>query len=50
MCKFGTMKPIDKKIKRAEQVKSGLYDGRYKERIVPDKKKQQRKKWARRKD
>lgn len=44
------MKSINKKINRQNQVKAGAYDGRYKERIVPDKKKQQRKKWARRKD
>ena len=33
--------------KRDEQIKQGAYDGRYKVKIVPDKKKKARKNWAR---
>lgn len=41
------MANIDRKIKRKDQVASGMYDGRYRQRVVVDKKKQQAKKWAR---
>jgi hypothetical protein len=34
--------------KRAEQVAQGAYDGRFKNRVIPDKKKQASKDWARR--
>jgi hypothetical protein len=33
--------------KRQDQVDQGAYDGRYKVKIVPDKKKQAKKLWAR---
>lgn len=38
---------MSKAQKRADQVSSGAYDGRYKVKIVPDKKKKARKNWAR---
>lgn len=38
---------IDRKIKRRDQVASGMYDGRYRQRIVVNKKKKQLKEWAR---
>lgn len=34
-------------MKRNEQIESGLYDGRYKQKVVPDKKKKANKNWAR---
>ena len=40
-------KNIELKIKRKEMVACGAYDGRYREKIVQDKKKQQSKNWAR---
>lgn len=33
--------------KRKDQVDQGVYDGRYRVKIVPDKKKQAKKLWAR---
>lgn len=36
-----------KAIKRKEQIAAGLYDGRYKAKVIPDKKKKARKNWAR---
>lgn len=33
--------------KRKEMVKSGAYDGRYREKVVNDKKKEMKKNWAR---
>lgn len=40
---------MTKSKKREEQVKQGAYDGRYKTKIVPDKKKKLAKNWARNK-
>lgn len=34
-------------MKRNEQIESGLYDGRYKQKVIPDKKKKANKNWAR---
>ena len=36
-------------IKREDQVKAGAYDGRFKVKIVPNKKKKAQKEWARKK-
>lgn len=36
-------------VKRKAQVAAGAYDGRYKTKVVTDKKKKQRKSWARKK-
>ena len=33
--------------KRKQQVEAGVYDGRYKVKVIPDKKKKARKNWAR---
>ena len=33
--------------KRAKQIADGAYDGRFKQRVITDKKKKQRKNWAR---
>lgn len=44
------MKNIEAKIKRKEMVAAGAYDGRYKQRVVTDKKKQANKMWARNKN
>lgn len=41
------MKSIESKIKRREMLEAGAYDGRYRQRVVVDKKKQANKKWAR---
>jgi hypothetical protein len=41
------MKNVESKIKRKEMVEAGAYDGRYRQRIVVDKKKQANKNWAR---
>ncbi len=41
------MKNVELKIKRKEMVAAGAYDGRYKQRVVTDKKKQANKTWAR---
>jgi len=41
------MKAIELKIKRKEMVAAGAYDGRFKQRVVIDKKKQSNKMWAR---
>lgn len=35
--------------RRQEMVKAGAYDGRYKQRVIKDKKKEQARKWAREK-
>jgi hypothetical protein len=40
------MKNIESKIKRREMIEAGAYDGRYKQRVVTDKKKQANKRWA----
>ena len=41
------MKNVESKIKRKDMVEAGAYDGRYRQRVVVDKKKQANKKWAR---
>lgn len=41
------MKTIELKIKRKEMVAAGAYDGRFRQRVVVDKKKQSNKMWAR---
>lgn len=33
--------------KRQDMIQAGAYDGRYRQRMVKDKKKEQNKKWAR---
>jgi len=40
-------KKIEHKIKRREQMEAGAYDGRFKTRVVVDKKKKLSQKWAR---
>jgi hypothetical protein len=40
-------KDYQRTIKRTEQVAAGAYDGRFKSKVVPNKKKQQSKLWAR---
>lgn len=34
-------------LKRKEQVAAGVYDGRYKVKVIPDKKKKAKRNWAR---
>ncbi len=41
------MKNIELKIKRKEMVAAGAYDGRFRQRMIVDKKKQANKRWAR---
>lgn len=43
------MKSIELAIKRREMMKDGAYDGRFREKVVVDKKKKERKEWARKK-
>jgi hypothetical protein len=43
------MKSIELTIKRCEMIKDGAYDGRFREKVVIDKKKKERKDWARKK-
>ena len=43
------MKNYESTLKRAELVKCGAYDGRFREKVVVDKKKKERKEWARKK-
>jgi len=38
-----------KRLQRKLAMQSGFYDGRFKEKVVKDKKKEQKKKWARKK-
>ncbi len=38
---------FEHKIKREEQVKAGAYDGRFRAKVVPNKKKKEAKEWAR---
>lgn len=42
-------KKIEHKIKRREQMEAGAYDGRFKTRVVVDKKKKLSQEWARNK-
>lgn len=39
-------KKIEHKIKRKEQVEAGAYDGRFRTKVIVDKKKKQSKRWA----
>jgi len=41
------MKNYELTLKRADLVKAGAYDGRFREKIVVDKKKKEKKEWAR---
>lgn len=41
------MKKMHSRSKRAEMVKSGVYDGRYRQRVIVNKKKKASKNWAR---
>ena len=43
------MKSIELAIKRREMMKDGAYDGRFREKVVVDKKKKANKDWARKK-
>lgn len=43
------MKNIELKIKRKQQLEAGVYDGRYRIRVVADKKKKEARNWARQK-
>ena len=38
---------IERQIKRKDQLKAGLFDGRYRQRVVVNKKKKQSRNWAR---
>jgi len=38
-----------KRLQRKLAMQAGYYDGRFKEKVIKDKKKEQKKKWARRK-
>ena len=39
-----------RRLQRKLALQQGFYDGRFRERVVADKKKESRKRWARRKD
>jgi hypothetical protein len=43
------MKNYENTLKRQDMVKSGVYDGRFTTKLVADKKKKERKEWARKK-
>jgi hypothetical protein len=43
-------KKIEQKIKRKEMLAAGAYDGRFREKVVVDKKKKQSRNWARKKN
>jgi hypothetical protein len=43
-------KKIEQKIKRQEQLEQGMFDGRYRRKVVQDKKKKEKRGWARKKD
>ena len=48
LCKeIKIMKNYELTLKRADLVKAGAYDGRFREKIVVDKKKKEKKEWAR---
>jgi hypothetical protein len=38
---------IQRQIKRKDQLQAGLFDGRYRQRVVVNKKKKQSRNWAR---
>jgi hypothetical protein len=40
---------INQKIKRQEQLEQGMFDGRFRKKVVQDKKKKENKTWARKK-
>ena len=40
---------VAKRLQRKLAMQAGYYDGRFKEKVVKDKKKEQKKKWARKK-
>lgn len=52
MARSKKQKAIDvaKKLQRKIALQQGYYDGRFKEKIIPDKKKEAKRKWARKKD
>jgi len=39
----------ERTIKRTEQKEAGVFDGRYKSKVIPNKKKKAQKNWARKK-
>ena len=41
------MKKIEQKINRQQQIEAGAYDGRFKNKVIPNKKKKANKNWAR---
>lgn len=41
---------VAKRLQRKIAIQQGFYDGRFKEKIIPDKKKEAKKKWARKKN
>lgn len=40
---------LEKKIERQNQIEQGFFDGRFKSKFIPNKKKKQNKEWARKK-
>jgi hypothetical protein len=40
-------KDIQRQLKRKDQLQAGLFDGRYRQRVVVNKKKKAQKNWAR---
>ena len=49
MKKKNTALQAAKRLQRKLAKQAGFYDGRFKEKVVKDKKKEQKKKWARKK-
>jgi hypothetical protein len=47
--KIKYMKNYGLTLKRADMMKAGAYDGRFREKLVTDKKKKEKKEWARKK-
>ena len=41
---------VAKKLQRKIALQQGFYDGRFKEKLIPDKKKEAKKRWARKKE
>jgi hypothetical protein len=41
---------VARNLQRKIAMQQGYYDGRFKEKVVPDKKKEAKKKWARKKE
>ncbi len=52
MARNKKQKAIDvaKKLQRKIALQQGYYDGRYREKTIPDKKKEAKRKWARKKE